>query len=1255
MFCFALLCVDFDLNDRFCDAKDLEDSWENTKIPEPLLRFFGSLFNFQQEKFYVDSKQDQTDNEDEKPHANSNVSDEKRRKINSLFQIMFYMLHNGCKKTPLHIMNSEAIYDACKSATLITSFNHFGLCTSYDELMRFQNDMASYTIESCDDAVPFPSHFNRSMFTMAAFDNFDHEEATLSGIGGSHDTVTVLFQDDGGQQERKPRISATNVKHGPRVFDTELQCQKLRTFHKPSHKTNIPQNYLVSASLIDQHDLLKEYRKLDIAWILGRVDLSEIGSETAFVKPKKQYMPIWSAANAILCVDKVPLKRIGFLPVLPYPVTQYDTVYSSLKNLKGILKYLDQPSLSVTCDEGVYHIAREIQLIRPDEFSNIVLCLGSFHMAKIALGCIGKYLKGSGAENILIESGTFGVNVVVSVLNGRHYTRSLKGLQLLKEALIRLQWAEFFKKESNVLTHRKLLDKIENMKNNISKKAKKESIDDLQEFKADCSVLIENFDAFIAENCDGNETFRFWNSFINMMSKLENLVRSDRQGDWNLQLQSIKDLLPLFAAFDSTNYLRWCSLYLEDMYRLPETSPTTHNAFMEGKFSIKRTPGCFKAVGADMALEQTINKSQKCSSGIIGNSRKKCYVAKWEILYHEMLAITNLHRKVSSSVQSSYDQDINRSFNAACTQSDETDIQAIIDVIQKKENPFSVKTLCSRLHNIITNEIVPEDISQQILNAETIGKTVYERFREKRFLEKTQRICDTVHRNNLKTFASMHQLPSSKNITQRKTSKSYETAIQRTLDVAKERGQTMEQLLKYDISSTSYLFDKEGFMTSATKSDLTKELEKRLSTVNYKEPNADTMMTACLVDVMANVRKIKTKTRETKTFGEFVHNFLNFVKNSAHGASRVDLVFDSYLDKTIKDSERKRRARTSAVELNKVERETPLPVQIEKFWPSSKNKANLETLIHQDAMLYPWNGNIEVLVSAFDLMHGKSLQSFKLLNKLVVRTPDLDVNIEEADLRLVLHAFHATRQGFKRVIILSQDTDVLILFLYNWKSLASFGLKEIWIAAGVGDTSRYIPIHTLADKLGETLCQVLPAVHALTGCDYTSKFGTKVASLKATPEFFLKDFGTLESNIENQITQAEQYLIKVKKKGSCCKTFDQLRSYLYHHSKSLDLPPTSHETRLHILRALYATHIMKTGITTANDINDPRLYGYEVEDELLIPQRGRNPIPEEFTVSCNCSKCSTDRCQCRAKHLPCCLFCKCHSNFNNDKCANLFA
>lgn len=64
-------------------------------------------------------------------------------------------------------------------------------------------------------------------------------------------------------------------------------------------------------------------------------------------------------------------------------------------------------------------------LVRPDKFKNIVLSMGSFHMAKVALGCLGNYLKGSGAEYILTESCVFGPNVVEPVLNGKNYVRSV--------------------------------------------------------------------------------------------------------------------------------------------------------------------------------------------------------------------------------------------------------------------------------------------------------------------------------------------------------------------------------------------------------------------------------------------------------------------------------------------------------------------------------------------------------------------------------------------------------------------------------------------------------------------------------------------------------------------------------------------------------------------------------------------------------------------------------------------------------------
>ena len=98
---------------------------------------------------------------------------------------------------------------------------------------------------------------------------------------------------------------------------------------------------------------------------------------------------------------------------------------------------------------------------------------------------------------------------------------------------------------------------------------------------------------------------------IHMASLVKDLVRADREGDWSLHLQTVLTILPLFAILDSTNYFRWASLYLEDMRQIPENAPEIHERFMAGEFPIKTKAGFFNAVGADMCLEQTINRSQK--------------------------------------------------------------------------------------------------------------------------------------------------------------------------------------------------------------------------------------------------------------------------------------------------------------------------------------------------------------------------------------------------------------------------------------------------------------------------------------------------------------------------------------------------------------------------------------------------------------------------------------------------------------------
>ena len=101
-------------------------------------------------------------------------------------------------------------------------------------------------------------HFN----TLAAFDNFDHEEATLSGIKGSHDTVPLLFQEKPQRTFSKPIISETNIVHGSKVFKQQLKCQNLQPYIKLVKKPDLPPHYCERRVVYCQHR--KKHQRLTV-------------------------------------------------------------------------------------------------------------------------------------------------------------------------------------------------------------------------------------------------------------------------------------------------------------------------------------------------------------------------------------------------------------------------------------------------------------------------------------------------------------------------------------------------------------------------------------------------------------------------------------------------------------------------------------------------------------------------------------------------------------------------------------------------------------------------------------------------------------------------------------------------------------------------------------------------------------------------------------------------------------------------------
>jgi len=80
----------------------------------------------------------------------------------------------------------------------------------------------------------------------------------------------------------------------------------------------------------------------------------------------------------------------------------------------------------------------------------------------------------------------------------------------------------------------------------------------------------------------------------------------------------------------------------------------------------------------------------------------------------------------------------------------------------------------------------------------------------------------------------------------------------------------------------------------------------------------------------------------------------------------------------------------------------------------------------------------------------------------------------------------------------------------------------------------------------------------LTGCDITSKFGTKAAGINAEPVQYLKDFGRAHTDVQDCVQNAEKFLVQVLNIGNNdIEIMDRLRFNWYHHRKSMtitDLP-----------------------------------------------------------------------------------------------------
>ena len=320
---------------------------------------------------------------------------------------------------------------------------------------------------------------------------------------------------------------------------------------------------------------------------------------------------------------------------------------------------------------------------------------------------------------------------------------------------------------------------------------------------------------------------------------------------------------------------------------------------------------------------------------------------------------------------------------------------------------------------------------------------------------------------------------------------------------------------------------------------------------------------------------------------------------------------------------------------------------MDKFWSLTENKVNFkqffikwvkETYSNSESV-YLRGSHVDDTTSCVLLSNGNIT-----LERL------LKCDHEEADDRILFYVNHGVKvEKFRSVIIASPDTDIFICSIYHFNRFVFFGLNELWFRT----SKLVVPVHDIVNDIDSDVVDVLPAVHALTGCDTTSKIGTKAAALKtafACGIELLHSFGKTDISDE-MIANAEKFLLNCITSNCKFNYFDELRYHIYHTKTfQLDLeklPPTSSSIKLHIKRAYLQTYMWLHAPFIENIAISRVEYGYiENSEEHIIPIVVSDVlIPPDFPSPCNCMKCSKSNvCKCRIKQIACCRFCKCEAS-----------
>lgn len=1114
--------------------------------------------------------------------------------------------HNKSQETPLPLYIGLLVHATTRKKSLIDRLFHLGICVSYDRVLSMTTELANRVCElfTAERAV-CPANLRTNVFTTAAVDNIDHNPTSTSARGSFHGTGISLMQhpDKACDGLERNTVTVRDRNEGTRV----LSLPDFYTNIAPtSFRCERPEVPSITGALTSSGALLPNAMLAEQSW------LETVRNQLSICDTDESLHNIsWSAYHASREEQKpIYLTVSAMLPLFQESAHTVSMIRHSIDIVSRAVHNLNPGQVPiVTFDQPLYTLAKEIQWNWPETYGEdkLVVMFGGLHVEMAVLKALGSFLNGSGWTEAIATAAITTAGTAESLLTASHVRRCRHMHEVSAAALCCLQ--------------------------HMAYDAYSEGLTQPLQFDDWCSQKIVK-----------HPQFAYWSLVLHLELSMFVFVRSIRQSNFGLYVDSLTQLMPWFFALDRVHYARWLSVHIRDMSELSRTHPDVFSAFENGKFTVHKTHHKFSAISIDHAHEQN-NAIVKGDGGVIGLTDNENALRRWTIAGPEVarliaqfestyvnIDLEDRHHEQRPSVQKSF----------AC------EVRSLVKTINEMGNPFEEES--SDLIVLHNRNVLPDCAAVCVKNIHETGQKQYNDFVQLRLCERSVSLYDPIKRNKLSPFISHvkavsgSQLKSKANLSSARNDAALFSQLYISCQV---RDGNLEQFFEHENQPVPPSLSDNGKLRIGNKSDLLTCLDKI-----YPPTNDAPGVSAIVVDGAAVVQMLKPI--NAKTFGEYAENvFIPYICRQLRFAQRVDVVWDRYDSKSLKDTTRVKRG--SGIR-RQVSLGAPIPSNWQDFLRCSDNKTALFTFLSDTVANTVFTSGKQVIITAGAnvLCSPENYDTFGLA----------PCNHEEADTRLLVHVADAVRAGHTKVIIRTVDTDVVVIAVACCNHLTC---AELWLAFGAGKHLRYIPAHELCSAMGVNKSQALPIFHAVTGCDTVSAFagrGKKTCwdtwqnrCKQEITEIFLKLVQSPDLTVVEECLPAiERFVILLYDSTGSANNVNTARKQLFCKKKNVavtmhDIPPTQDALRQHLLRAVYqGGFVWAQALVPMQTLPEPSDWGWLLVENQWEPRWMTLPelvksCPE--LVRCGCKMgCSTKRCKCVKADLPCTSLCGCEGECN---------